>query len=163
MRYGWLGAAIVCAGLAFTQPAHAADYAVVRNEITVARPADAVWAKIGDYCAIGDWMKIKCAYESGSGDVGTARKLADAIVEVMVARTSHSYAYVQTVGNMAAMTYHGNLAVEPVDKKTSKIVYTLVYDQSGLPSDEARKTMTDRLAARFLQAVHTMKSIAEAK
>jgi hypothetical protein len=64
---------------------------------------------------------------------------------------------------MAAMTYHGNLAVEPVDKKTSKIVYTLVYDQSGLPSDEARKTMTDRLAARFLQAVQTMKSIAEAK
>lgn len=147
-------------GAAIASPALAADYAVVVQDVTVDRPADVVWAKVGGYCAIGDWLKIKCVYTSGSGDVGTMRQLADRIDEVMVARTARSYTYTQPA---STILYHGTLEVQPLDRTHAKIVYTLFWDQAPLPTPEAKQADRDQRTQRFHTALETMKALAEAK
>lgn len=143
-------------------PAAAADYVAIRKEVTVARPADAVWKRIGDYCGIAEWMKTSCAYVSGSGDVGTVRALNNAtVLEPMVARTARSYTYAQTQGNLAHAAYHGTLAAEPDGANRTKLVYTLFYDQAVLASDALRKSENERLNKRFADLLGVMKTLAE--
>ena len=95
----------------------------------VERSADQTWSRIGDYCAIKDWLGTSCVITAGSGDVGTIRHLNGATDELLVAKTKYSYAYTQPT---SPILYHGNLAVEPVDATHSRIVYTLFYDQAPL-------------------------------
>ena len=152
-----------CAALAAT-PAAAAEYVTIRKEVTVERPADAVWARIGDYCGIAEWMKISCAYVSGSGDVGTVRALNNAtVLEPMVAKTARSYTYMQSKGNLAHAAYHGTLAAEPDGSRRTRLVYTLFYDQAALASDALRASEHARLDKRFLDMLTEMKRLAEAK
>ena len=143
-------------------PAAAADYVVIRKEILVDRPADAVWRRIGDYCAIAEWLKLTCEIRSGSGDVGTVRRLNGVTEEPMIARTAYSYTYGQTAGGMAAFDYHGTLAVAPAGPRQSRIVYTLIYDSALMPSDDVRKAHYERIGPRFQGAIETMKALAEA-
>ena len=57
-------------------PAAAADFAVIKQELIVDRPAETVWAKVGaDYCGLGQWMRVKCEYASGGGELGTVRRM----------------------------------------------------------------------------------------
>ena len=44
---------------------------------------------------------------------------------------------------------------------TSKIVYTLFFDNSMLPDDAARAADKERRRARFMQALQNMKTLAE--
>jgi hypothetical protein len=144
-------------------PAAASNYVVVRREILVERPADAVWQRIGSYCAIGEWLKLKCAIVAGNGGVGTVRQLNGTTIEPMVGSTPLSYTYAQTTGGMAAFNYHGTLAVEPVGTRRARIVYTLVYDAASIPTEDTRKAQFDRISARFQGAIETMKELAEAQ
>jgi hypothetical protein len=144
--------------------AQGADFVTIRLQVPVARPADAVWAKVGGYCAISEWLKLSCDYGSGTGDVGTVRRLRDRTVEeAMVAQTAHSYTYLQTVGSMVPFAYHGTLAVEPAGKGASVLHYTLFYDQGAMASDTVRASEKARMSTRFQTALETMKSLAEAK
>jgi hypothetical protein len=136
---------------------------VIRKEILVDRSADAVWKRVGGYCAIAEWLKVKCEIVSGAGDVGTIRRLNDATLEPMVASTAHSYTYSQTAGGMTSFAYNGTLAVEPAGTGKSRIVYTLIYDAALMPSDEVRKAQFDRINPRFQGAIETMKALAEAE
>ena len=155
---------VAAAALALAAPAVAADYVAIRKEVTVSRPADAVWARIGDYCGIAEWLKVTCSYASGTGDVGTVRVLSEgATLEPMVARTSHSYTYAQTKGNLATAAYHGTLAAEPDGSRRTRLVYTLFYDQATLASDALRASEHARLDKRFGEALGEMKRLAEAK
>jgi hypothetical protein len=153
-------AAALAAALCGGSSVLAAEYAVVVQDITVERPADAVWAKIGGYCAIGDWLKLKCVYTSGTGDVGTVRRLADRIDEVMVAKSAHSYSYTQPT---TTILYHGTMEVQPLGSKRSKIIYTLLWDQAPLATAEAKQADRDQRTKLFHTALETMKAQAEAK
>lgn len=145
-------------------PAAAADYVVIRKEVTVERPADAVWAKIGNYCAIREWMGTSCEYASGNGGVGSVRVIANGTVtEPMVAATARSYTYWQTVGNLAAANLHGTLAAEADGPNRTKLSYTLFYDQAALPSDEVRASERARLDGRFLELLGAMRALVEGK
>lgn len=156
--------ALILAGLPLlAQPAAAADYVVFRNEVVVDRPLDQTWARIGGYCAIADWLKVSCEQVSGSGDVGSVRKLNGSTMETMVARTPHSYTYWQTVGAMAVASYHGTLQADPVGKGKTRLTYTIFYDQSALASDAVRASERARLATRFVQPLQEMKRLAESK
>jgi hypothetical protein len=140
--------------------ARAADYATIVLSVDVARPADAVWKKVGDFCQIGPVLKMKCAYTSGNGDLGTVRRLTGRfnIDEVMVAQTSHSYTYTQPdTKNL----YHGTVAVESTGPNSSKIFYSVFYDQSALKTDEDRAKSRDRYTKAFTGALNTMKQMAE--
>ena len=145
----------LCAGTAA-----AADYATITLNITVDKPAEEVWKKVGGYCDISAWLKLSCVYTSGAGDLGTVRRLADRIDEVMVARTAHSYTYTQPT---STILYHGTLEVVPEGKSKSRINYSLFYDQAPLATDEAKAKDREQRTQRFTEALQSMKKLAEGK
>src|SRR6185295_1926101 len=115
-------------------------YATINLETTVNRPAADVWKRVGKWCDVSEWLQIAagCKILSGKdGDVGAVRSVAN---EVIVAKTELSYTYTQTprVGRPYNL-YHGTLEVRPVSPTTSKILYTLLFDNSMLPDDAARE------------------------
>lgn|SRR6185437_9715458 len=161
MRYrtlSWLAAFGAAGVLLAGSDARAADYATIVLSVDVARPADAVWKKIGGFCEIGGVLKVKCVYTSGNGDLGTVRRLADRIDEVMVAQTAHSYTYTQPDSKVL---YHGTVAVEPKGPDSSKIIYSLFYDQSDMKTEADRAKSRDQRTKRFTQALDAMKQMAE--
>ncbi len=161
MKYrvlGWVAACGASGVLLAGSEVWAADYATIVLSVDVARPADAVWKKIGGYCEIGGVLKMKCVYTSGNGDLGTVRRLADRIDEVMVAKTSHSYTYTQPDSKIL---YHGTVDVESAGPDSSKIIYSLFYDQSDLKTEEARTKARDQRTKAFTRVLDTMKRMAE--
>jgi hypothetical protein len=132
-------------------------------EIDIDRPAEAVWARVGGYCDIGEWLDVDCEITSGDGDMGTVRVLAGGrVVEIMVAQTDLSYGYTQPVreGQFYNL-YHGFMEVKPVTANTSKMLYTLVYDVSNLEDQAAKTADIARRRAMFEGALANIKALAE--
>jgi hypothetical protein len=167
--------AVIClngpaAGQAPPPPAQAApaDATVVANptyvsiplEIMVNRPATEVWKRVGKYCDIGEWFQLPCTITAGKdGEVGAVRSVAS---EVLVGMTELSYTYTQPVrAGRPYNLYHGTLEARPVTATTSKLVYTLVYDNSMLADDAARVRDKEQRTATFTRALQNMKTIAE--
>jgi hypothetical protein len=137
-------------------------YTSIAMEIAVDRPAAEVWTRIGKYCDISEWLQIPagCKITSGKdGEFGAVRTVG---AEVLVGRTDLSYTYAQTPKEGAPYNlYHGTLEARPVTPTTSKIVYTLFFDNSMLPDDAARAADKERRRTRFMQAMQNMKTLAE--
>lgn len=138
--------------------ARAADYATIVLSVDVARPADAVWKKIGGFCEIGPVLKMSCVYASGHGGLGTVRRLGGRIDEVMVAQTLHSYTYTQPDSKIL---YHGTVNVQAEGPKRSKIIYSLFYDQANLKTAAARAKAREQRTKVFTRVLDTMKRIAD--
>lgn len=135
-------------------------YAVIPLEIAVNKPAAEVWKRIGKYCDIGEWLQVACTITSGKdGDVGAVRSIGN---EILVGKTELSYTYTQPVreGQIYNM-YHGTMEARPVTATTSKIVYTLVFDNSQLADDAAREADRMRRVQTFTRALENMKLLAE--
>lgn len=137
-------------------------YTTIPLEIMVNKPAADVWKRIGKYCDIGEWLQIPtgCTITSGKdGELGAVRSVAG---EVLVGKTELSYTYTQTVRNDRPYNlYHGTLEARPVTATTSKIVYTLFFDNSMLADDAARATDKERRTQTFQRAMQNMKTLAE--
>jgi len=135
-------------------------YTAIPLEIAVNRPAAEVWKRIGKYCDIGEWLRIPCTITSGKdGEFGAVRSVAN---EVLVGKTELSYTYTQPVREGRPYNlYHGTLEARPVTATTSKIVYTLFFDNSMLADDAARQADRSRRAAQFTTALENMKILAE--
>jgi len=135
-------------------------YAVIPLEIAVNKPAADVWKRVGKYCDIGEWLQVACTITSGKdGEVGAVRSIGN---EILVGRTELSYTYTQPVreGQIYNM-YHGTMEARPVTATTSKIVYTLVYDNSQMADDAAREADRMRRVQTFTRALDNMKILAE--
>jgi len=137
-------------------------YISIPLELPVDRPAADVWKRIGKYCDIAEWLQISagCKILSGmDGEIGAVRSVAN---EVLVGKTEFSYTYTQTVrAGRPYNLYHGTLEVRPVTEKTSKIYYTLIYDNSMLPDDAAREKDKASRTATFMRAIQNIKILAE--
>jgi hypothetical protein len=135
-------------------------YISIPMEIMVNRPAAEVWKRVGKYCDIGEWFRIPCTITSGKdGEFGAVRSVGN---EVLVGKTELSYTYTQPVRvGQTYNLYHGTLEARPVTATTSKLVYTLVLDNSMLPDDAAREKDRAQRNARFMQALENMKILAE--
>jgi hypothetical protein len=142
-----------------------APYKTIRMEITVAKPAKDVWAKVGGYCDISQWAKLDCKITSGDGGIGTVRSLAGGrITEILVGKTDLSYGYTQpAVPGKFYNLYHGYLEAKPVTRKTSKLIYTIMYDNSNLDGQAAKDADAARRRATFEAALKRMKAMAEAQ
>lgn len=160
-------AALCAACLANAQPPAPAPLAIpnphyvsIVMDVTVNRPAAEVWKRVGKYCDIGEWFQIPCTILSGKDDeVGEVRSIGN---EVMVGKTELSYTYTQPVREGRPYNlYHGTLEARPVTKNTSKLVYTLMFDNSLLPDDAAREKDIEQRRTRFSQALVNMKILAE--
>ena len=137
-------------------------YVTIPLEIDVNRPAAEVWKRIGNYCDIGEWFQIAAGCKILSGkdnEVGAVRSVAN---EVLVGKTQYSYTYTQPVrAGRPYNLYHGTLEVRPVTATTSRIYYTLMYDNSMLPDDAAREKDKASRTATFTRAMNNMKILAE--
>ena len=135
-------------------------YISIPLEIAVNRPAADVWKRVGKFCDIGEWLRIPCTITSGKdGEFGAVRSVAG---EVLVGKTELSYVYTQTVRDGRPYNlYHGTLEARPVTPTTSKIVYTLFFDNSMLADDAAREADRARRVAQFTTALQNMKILAE--
>ncbi|HJZ75576.1 MAG TPA: hypothetical protein VKE51_27770 [Vicinamibacterales bacterium] len=135
-------------------------YTSIPLEIAVNRPAAEVWKRVGKFCDIGEWLRIPCTITSGKdGEFGAVRSVAN---EVLVGKTELSYTYTQPVREGRPYNlYHGTLEARPVTSTTSKLVYTLFFDNSMLADEAAREADRARRAAQFTQALQNMKILAE--
>jgi hypothetical protein len=135
-------------------------YTSILMEVAVNKPAADVWKRVGKFCDIGEWLRIPCTITSGKdGEVGAIRSVAG---EVLVGKTELSYTYTQTVREGRPYNlYHGTLEARPVTATTSKLVYTLFFDNSMLADDAARATDKQRRTTQFTQALENMKILAE--
>lgn len=178
MRHQFAAAVVVCALAGVAMPLSASaqapmppkgsvvvaapTYTSIAMEIAVNRPAGEVWKRIGNYCDIGEWLEIPagCKITSGTdGEFGAVRTVGS---EVLVGRTELSYTYTQTPKEGTPYNlYHGTLEARPVTPTTSKIVYTLFFDNSMLADDAARAKDKEARRARFTHALENMKTIAE--
>ena len=57
--------------------------------------------------------------------------------------------------------YHGTLEARPVSATTSKLVYTLIFDNSMMADDAARERDRAQRVATFTTALENMKILAE--
>ena len=135
-------------------------YISIALETTVNRPAAEVWKRVGKFCDIGEWLRIPCTITSGKdGEFGAVRSVAG---EVLVGKTELSYTYTQTVrAGRPYNLYHGTLEARPVNATTSKLVYTLLFDNSMLADDAAREKDKAQKTAIFTRALENMKILAE--
>jgi len=165
-----LGFALCLAGAARAQaPAPAAQtstavaaptYISIPLEITVNRPVADVWKRVGKYCDLGEWLQIPCTITSGKdGEFGAVRSVAN---EVLVGKTELSYTYTQPVREGRPYNlYHGTLEARPLTATTSKLLYTLIFDNSMLADDAARERDRVQRTTQFTRALQNMKILAE--
>jgi len=135
-------------------------YMSVRLELDVNKPAAEVWARVGKYCDIGEWLQVACTMLSGKdGELGAVRSIGN---EILIAKTDLSYSYTQPVReNTFYPLYHGTLEAKPVTATTSKLIYSLVWDASNLADDAAREANKTQRANTFTNALNNMKILAE--
>ena len=150
------------------------EYATIKMQIDVAKPAKEVWSKVGGYCDISKWLTapassqatpqpVDCKITSGDGGMGTVRALRNGtIIEILVAKTDLSYGYTQPVKEGTWYNlYHGFLEVKPVTDKTSKILYTLMLDVSDKADKAAKDADIAGRRTRFEAGLKSMKELAE--
>ena len=103
---------------------------------------------------------MPCRITSGKdGDVGAVRSIGR---EVLVGKTDLSYTYTQPVtANQPYILYHGTLEAKPVTATTSKLYYTLMWDNSTLADDAARERDKAQRRRVFEGALRNMKILAE--
>ena len=135
-------------------------YVSIPMEITVNRPAAEVWKRVGKYCDIGEWMQTTCTITAGKADeFGAVRSVGN---EVLVGKTELSYTYTQPVREGRPYNlYHGTLEARPVTATTSKLFYTLVYDNSMLADDAAKERDKEQRRTMFVRSLQNMKTLAE--
>jgi len=135
-------------------------YVSIPMEIDVNKPAAEVWKRVGKYCDIGEWARFPCTITSGKdGEVGAVRSVGN---EILVGMTELSYTYTQPVREGRPYNlYHGTLEARPVTATTSKLVYTLIFDNSMLADDAARQADLARRRTMFTGWLQNMKILAE--
>jgi hypothetical protein len=137
-------------------------YVTIALETTVNKPVADVWKRIGGYCTISEWLQIAagCKILSGTdNEVGAVRSVAG---EVLVGKTQYSYTYTQTVrAGRPYNLYHGTIEARAASPTTTKLLYTLIYDNSMMPDDAAREKDKASRSAVFSRALSNMKTLAE--
>jgi hypothetical protein len=152
-------------GAAQAQTPQPADWVTLSFTADINKPADVAWERVGgnDWCAIAKYLEVKgCTVNSGKGELGSLRTIITPtanVVENVVARTSRSYTYAQP---FSPTFYHGTMAIEPVDANRSRLVYSLIWNQAGLPDQKARTDAYEGRKVRFQAAMDKMKAAAEA-
>lgn len=137
-------------------------YVSIPMEITINRPVAEVWKRVGKYCDIGEWLQIAagCTLLSGKdGEVGAQRSVAN---EVLVGKTEYSYTYTQPVrAGRPYNLYHGTLEARALTPTTTRLIYTLMFDNSMLADEAARERDKASRTTTFTRALNNMKILAE--
>ena len=107
---------------------------------------------------IGEWMRIPCTITAGKDEKSAP---SDRSSTKCLARPS-CRTYTQPVREGRPYDLcHGTLEARPVTATTSKLVYTLMFDNSMLADDAARERNKAQRTATFTTALENMKTLAE--
>ena len=143
-----------------------ADWTILTLTADTNKPAAVTWDRIGghDWCGILKYLdRLKgCTINSGTGEVGSLRTVmvgTTATVEMAVARTPLSYTYAQP---FTPIFYNGTMAVERVDATHSRLVYTLIWNQTAVGDAKAQADARESRQRRFQIAVDKMAAAANA-
>ena len=90
---------------------------------------------------------------SGKGELGSIRTINGTIVENVVARTKYSYTYAQP---FTPIFYHGTMEVVPLTANTSRLVYSLIWNQAAVGDAAAQTAAREGRRTRFQAAVDKM-------
>ena len=143
-------------GAAQAQTPQPADWVTLNFTANINKPADVAWERVGgnDWCAIAKFLDIKsCEVVSGKGELGSIRTINGTIVENVVARTKYSYTYAQP---FTPIFYHGTMEVVPLTANTSRLVYSLIWNQAAVGDAAAQTAAREGRRTRFQAAVDKM-------
>ena len=105
---------------------------------------------------------MPCVGESSHSNIGSVRKIANAVTEVMTAKGQYSYGYTQPpVEGKWYNLYHGFIEAVLVDANTTKINYTLMLDVSDKADQAAKDKDVNGRKAQFEGALKNIKKLAE--
>jgi hypothetical protein len=140
------------------------NYVAIVLEQDVQAPANEAWRRVGGFCDIQKWFPgARCQISSGKdGELGAVRTLNGAIQEILVGKTDLSYTYTQPVRvGQVYNLYHGSLEARPMTATTSKLVYSLMWDNSMLADEASRKAEMETTRSLTTRALRNMKVLAE--
>jgi hypothetical protein len=147
------------ATMASAQTAEPQDWITMRFTADINKSADMAWQKVGgdDLCALGPYIGLPCANTKGTKlELGAIRTINNTLVEYIVARTKYSYTYAQANPSL----YHGTMEVEPLTPTTSRLVYTLIWNQTPVGNAAAQAAARASRQTRFQAAVDNMAAAA---
>ena len=133
-----------------------ADWITLTFTAELNKNADIAWQRAGgnDWCAIAKFLDVKsCEVVSGKGELGSIRTINGTIVENVVARTKYSYTYAQP---FTPIFYHGTMEVVPLTANTSRLVYSLIWNQAAVGDAAAQTAAREGRRTRFQAAVDKM-------
>ena len=154
-------ALMTLSGMVQAQP----EYRRIEMQLDIDKPAAEVWAAVGDYCAISEWLSVDCTIASGDGGVGTVRSLAGGrVIEILTAKSEFGYGYTQPVreGQFYNL-YHGFMEARPMGANRTRMYYTLMLDVSNMADQAAKDADLARRRTQFEGALQNMKKLAESR
>ena len=159
--------AAVLATAASAQTPQPADWTTLSFSADLNKGADAAWERVGgnDLCAIAKYLDVQgCTPVSGKGELGSVRQITPAggaapVIENIVSRSKYSYTYAQP---FTPIFYHGTMSVEPVSATRSRLVYTLIWNQTAVGDAAAQAAAKASRQQRFQAAVDKMAAAANA-
>ena len=132
---------LVAVAAMMSTPAFAIDSAV---SMTSSKTPDALWSKVGGFCAIGDWHPAieKCVLSADGKERTLSLKGGGTLVERLVSMDAakRSYTYAIVSGPLPVTNYQSTISVGP-DAKGSMISWTGHYDAKGASDADAKKAI----------------------
>jgi hypothetical protein len=110
---------------------------------TSASSADSVWAKVGDFCGVANWLPgLKCALSADGKTRTLTTDQGAVIVERLESRddAARSYSYTIIGGPLPVANYHSTITVFPAGAGSS-IVWSGKYDAKGVSDADAKKVI----------------------
>lgn len=140
-----IACAVIGATLLVAEPVYALEVTRSRD---IPVPPKAVWALIGDFCAIQLWhpQVQRCVLSSDDNDDGIRAQIRGlvvkgdlgTIVEVETDRdeTGMSYSYSFIQGPLPVRAYNATLAVRP-NGKGATVIWSATFDAEGMSDADA--------------------------
>ena len=142
-----IGIAVVAFGLATTS-AHSAQVLSVNDKISVPGTPEAVWAKIGKFCAISDWHPAVAECKESKENDATLRllKLGDGatINEQHTSDSETGYTYKILESPLPVKDYSASFSVRPdYDSEGNSITtWSASFQAKDKPEAEAKAVIT---------------------
>ncbi len=126
---------VACAGVSAASFANAAE---VRQVAEIKASPAAVWAKIGEWCAIKDWHPAIASCDAGKKGFRTLTlKSGGKILEKLTKTGKYSYSYEILESPLPVKNYQATLIAKPDSLGTTDLTWTAKFDPKGKSEADA--------------------------
>lgn len=143
---------------AISSPALAID---VTKSVTVNKPMNEVWDKIGGWCAIKDWhpLFVECKETREGEDVRRLLTMdgGGELLEKLTGESERSYSYIIEKSPLPVKNYKSTVSVEQLDETKTKITWAGTFDADGKPDKEVKDLFSGAYEAGLKSIAEMMK------